>query len=275
LGLDVSCLWRKAQEEFVAGELQGRSIIVTGGSKGMGRAFVERLLQAGANVACFARPSPELEALKLLAGERLLVVNCDVSQSAAVNESVQQVASRFGAIDALINNAAIFQPFLIETATDAQIEQHVSTNILGPIWCIRASIEHLRASNGQIISISSESVRQPFPYLSVYAATKGALEVFSAAIREELRDQGIRVSVLRSGAVAGSSGGAGWDPDIAKEFFEKIQRTGHAAMAGIPVSQATMAEALLLLLTLPKDVNIDLLEARGARAGLVTDHLTG
>lgn len=255
-------------------QIRGKSIIITGGSKGMGRAFVERLVAAGANVACLARKSSELEALRARPEANLLALDCDVSRSEEVNAAVAATAGRFGGIDVLVNNAAVFFPFLLENAKNEDVERHIAINVLGPIWCIRAATPHLRKSRGQIISISSESVRNPFPYLSVYAASKGALEVLSAGMREELREAGIRVTVLRSGAVAGSSGGAAsWDPVMAREFFTTIQRTGHAAMAGVPASQASMTDALCTLLSLPADVNIDLLEARGAAAGLVTDHV--
>ncbi len=248
-------------------------VLVTGASKGMGRAFVEGLSKKGARVACIARASVELEELKALANPNILVIPCDVTSSANVTKAVEQCVSVFGRLDAVIHNAAIFHPFKLESASDKQIEQHFSTNVFGPIWLTRAAIPHLKKSKGQLVSISSESVRNPFPYLSVYASTKAALETFSTAMREELRADGIRVTVLRSGAVEGSTGGEFWDPVVANEFFESIQRSGHAAMAGVPAKQASMTQALLNVLNLPSDVNVDLLEIRGADAGMVTDHV--
>jgi short-subunit dehydrogenase len=129
---------------------------------------------------------------------------------------------------------------------------------------MRSAIPHLRRSRGHILSISSESVRLPFPYLSVYAATKGGLEVLSAAIRDEVRADGIRVTVLRSGSVSGSTGGRDWDPEITQTFFATIQQTGHAAFTGDAATPESMAKALVSVLCLPEDVNVDFLEVRAS-----------
>lgn len=244
--------------------LQGKIGIVTGASRGMGRHFVAGLVEAGAKIACFARPSPELDALGEEFGDAVATFDCDVVSPDAVDEAVAQAVARFGRIDFLVNNAAIFHPFKLEKASNAQVEQHVAINLLGPIWCIRACIPHLRASRGQIVSISSESVRMPYPFLSVYAATKGGLEVLSTALREELREDGIKVTTLRSGSVSGGSGGREWDPVTAADFFATIQRTGHAAFAGNPALPESMTKALVATLSLPADVNVDFLEVRAA-----------
>jgi NAD(P)-dependent dehydrogenase (short-subunit alcohol dehydrogenase family) len=250
------------------GLLDGRVAIVTGGSKGMGRHFVQALVKAGAKVACLARPSVELDAVRAELGDAVLALPCDVSSSMQVNAAVEAAVATFGKLDILVNNAAIFHPFLIEKATDSQIRQHIGLNIEGVMWLSRAAIPHLRKTQGQIVSISSESVRHPFPMLSVYAATKAAIEVFSQALRDELRSDNIRVSILRSGSVAGGTGGATWPEGIAEVFYKKILETGHAHMAGEAASPDSMAKALLAVLTLPADISPDLIEVRAARSGI-------
>jgi meso-butanediol dehydrogenase/(S,S)-butanediol dehydrogenase/diacetyl reductase len=246
--------------------LAGKVAVVTGASKGMGSHFVDALVGAGARVACLARASAELDAVVAKHGDNAAGFACDVSSVTAVDAAVAAAVTHFGAIDILVNNAAIFYPFLLEESTPEQVERHVGVNLLGPIWCIRACIPHLRASRGQIVTISSESVRMPFPFLTVYAATKAAVETLSQGLRDELREHGIRVSVLRSGSVAGGTGGAGWDREVAQRFFETIQRTGHAAFTGDFTQPQTMAATLVAVLSLPNDVNIDLIEARSAFA---------
>ena len=178
--------------------LENKVAIVTGGSKGMGRHFVDALVAAGARVASFARSSAENTALEKEYGANAAIA-CDVSDPDQVNAAVAETIARFGRIDALINNAAIFDLFRLENATDAQIRASVEINLLGPLWCIRAATPHLCETRGHILSISSESVRMPFPYLSVYAATKAAVETLGTAMRDELRDKGVRVTTLRSG----------------------------------------------------------------------------
>lgn len=242
----------------------GKRGIVTGASRGMGRHFVETLVARGAHVACLARASMELDALATEFGEAVVPIACDVADPASVAAAVDRAANALGRLDFLVNNAAIFHPFKLADARDEQIQQHLAVNIAGPAYCMRAAIPHLRASKGQIVSISSESVRMPFPYLSIYAATKAALETLSAAMRDELREDSIRVTVLRSGSVKGGSGSREWDPVVTQEFFQTITRTGHAAFTGKAASPQSMAEALVSVLALPPDINIDLIEVRAA-----------
>lgn len=244
--------------------LQGKVGIVTGGSKGMGRHFIRTLTKAGAKIACLARPSPECDTLAEEHGGDVLVVPCDVQQMDQVDRAVAQTVEHFGKLDFLVNNAAIFHPFRLEDARPEQIERHVAVNLVGPMWCIRAATPHLRTSKGHIVSVSSESVRMPFPYLSVYAATKSGLETLTTAMRDELREAGIRATILRAGSVAGGSGSVDWEPEAAQAFMATIQRTGHAKFSGAAASPETMAQALLNVLSLPTDVNVDLIEVRGA-----------
>ena len=248
--------------------LDQKVAIVTGGSKGMGRHFVGALVEAGARVACLARQSPELDGVRADFGDAVLPIACDVSSPSAVNAAVAATVAQFGRLDIVVNNAAIYHPFAMETATDEQVDRHVDLNIKGVMWLSRAAIPHLRKTQGQIVSISSESVRRPFPMLSVYGATKAAIETFSEALRDELRSENIRVSVLRSGSVAGGSGGEGWPEGAVEAFYKKIMETGHAHMAGQAATPESMAKALLAIVTLPTDVSVDLIEVRAARAGI-------
>ena len=246
-------------------QLQGKVAVVTGASKGLGSHCVDALIAAGARVACLARASAELDAVAARHGDRAAFV-CDVADSQQVDAAIADAVNHFGRIDLLVNNAAIFRPFLLEESSVRDVEQHVSVNLLGPIWCIRAAIPHLRKTRGQVITISSESVRMPFPYLTVYAATKAAVEILSQGLRDELRSDGIRVSVLRSGSVAGGTGGESWDAAVAERFFAKIQETGHASFTGDFAEPTSMAQTLVAMASLPDDVNLDLVEARATRA---------
>jgi NADP-dependent 3-hydroxy acid dehydrogenase YdfG len=249
-------------------DTENKAAIVTGASKGMGRHFVAALVEAGWNVAALARPSEELRSLEPEFGARVTAIGCDVADAGQVAGAVAKAVQWSGRLDLLVNNAAVFHPFMLEAARDADIAQHIGTNLTGILWLVRAAIPHLRATQGQIVSISSESVITPFPMLTVYAATKAAVETLSAGLREELKADGIRVSVLRSGSVAGSAGGAAWDPETAQAFYKKIVETGHAARSGEPASPESMAKALLAIVSLPRDVSADLIELRAARVGV-------
>jgi short-subunit dehydrogenase len=133
---------------------------------------------------------------------------------------------------------------------------------------IRAAIPHLRRTQGQVITMSSESVTHPFPMLATYAATKAAVETLSSALADELRADGIRVTVLRSGSVSGSSGGDNWNAAATQAFYTKIMETGHAQMAGEAASPESMAEALIAVATLPAELCPRLFDVRAAFAGI-------
>ncbi|PKB14361.1 NADP-dependent 3-hydroxy acid dehydrogenase YdfG [Novosphingobium kunmingense] len=250
------------------GELAGKVAVVSGASKGMGRHFVAALIGAGMKVAALARPSPQLDSLEGEHGDRVLAIGCDVASPDAVNAAIANAADHFGRIDVLVNNAAVFHPFAFADGSDEIIRQHVEINLLGVSWLIRAAIPHLKATQGQIVSISSESVNLPFPMLALYAATKAAVETLSAGLRDELRSDAIRVTVLRSGSVSGGSGGDGWSDATRQAFFAKIVETGHAAMSGSPATPQSMAKALIATLELPRDISVDLIEVRAAQEGM-------
>ena len=237
--------------------------MVTGASRGLGRALAISLAEAGARVALLARPSPELTAVETEIGrERGAAVACDVADPGSVNRAIAQAVEIFGGIDILINNAAIYSLGKIETISDADIHDQLAIDLAGPIYCVRAVIPHLRArGGGDIVNLSSESVRMPFPYLGVYAAAKAGVEVFSQALQAELREDRIRVSVLRAGRMAHTDGQRGWDPAMQAAFFATIEKSGHAALGGNAAAAASsMVGAILSILCLPRDVQAELVE---------------
>lgn len=248
--------------------LVGQVAVVTGASKGMGRHFVAALVAAGAKVACLARPSEELDALAAAFGDSVLPIACDVVSPGAVNAAIALTAAHFGRIDVVVANAAVYHPFAFEAADDDMIRSHVDINILGVAWLIRAAIPHLRATRGQVIAISSESVNRPFPMLALYAATKAAVETLCHGLRDELRSEGIRITILRSGSVRGGSGGKAWSQETVAAFYKKIVETGHASMTGEGASPQSMAQALLSVIGLPVDIGVDLIEVRAAQVGV-------
>lgn len=243
-------------------KLAGRRAIVTGASRGLGSVFARTLADAGVRVTALARPSPALDSFAG-AHPHILTLPCDVSDPDQVNRAFAQSAERQGRPDILINNAALCLLHRIEEATDADARSEVEVNLLGPLWCGRAAIPYMReAGRGDIVNVSSESVRLPFPYLSIYAATKAALETLSEGLRNELRGDRIRVTVLRSGSVAGGEISRNWPQDRMRQFLETIQKSGHAAFTGQAISPETTATALIDFLSLPAEANVDLIEVR-------------
>ena len=246
-----------------ADDLSGKVAVITGASKGIGRTMARALVAAGARVAVLARRSPELEQIAAELGETSQAIACDVSDPAQVRDAMARAAERFGRIDVLVNNAALCEPHLVEKSSDQQIRAEIGVNLMGPIFCAREAIPHLKkAGGGHIVNVSSESVRMPFPYLSVYVATKGGLEAFSAGLRTELRADGVRVTVLRLGNVGETSIIDNWADPVKSEYFAHITKSGHLTFVGGLSRPSSIAQALVNVLTLPEDVNVDLVEIR-------------
>jgi NAD(P)-dependent dehydrogenase (short-subunit alcohol dehydrogenase family) len=244
-------------------ELDQKVAVVTGASKGIGRAMARSLVAAGARVALLARPSAALNEAGNELGAAALPVACDVSDPDQVRQAIGRVAEHFGRLDILINNAALCEPHRVAQTSDDRIRAEIGVNLLGPIFCCREAIPHLdRSGNGHIVNVSSESVRMPFPYLAIYGATKGGLETFSAGLRSELLAQRIRVSVLRLGNVGETNILDSWPTAVAAEYFAHIRASGHLAMVGPTCTPQSVARALIDILRLPDDVNADLYEVR-------------
>jgi len=240
--------------------LQGRVYAITGGSKGMGLRYARALNAEGAHVAILARPSAALDAVAAEIPEAL-ALPCDVANLDDVKRAFAAIKDRHGKLHGLINNAGSCLPHTIADATDQEIHSQVGTNLLGPIYTVRAAVPlMIAAGGGDIINVSSESVRIPFPLLALYAATKAGLESLTQGLRQELRPHGIRVMALRVGQVSESSLGTHWQPDRAVEFSQAIVDAG--VKDNVPMSPETTASMVLHVLRMPREANVDLMELR-------------
>jgi meso-butanediol dehydrogenase / (S,S)-butanediol dehydrogenase / diacetyl reductase len=231
-------------------------IVITGAGKGLGRALARRLAADGEQVVLLARTQAKIEKVAAEIGVRAMAVACDVGSPDSVRAAFAAIAKRHPEIHVLINNAGIYEPFMIEEARDEQILASLSTNLAGPVFCTRAAIP-LLPRGGHIINVSSESVAEPFFMHSLYRSTKAGLEKFSEAMSRELAPRGIRVSVVRAGAMMDEDSVMNLEPDVRRRFVE-----GNIA-AGIdfrvrPISPfASVTNAFRALIDLPQDVHAD------------------
>lgn len=243
--------------------LEGRVAIVTGASRGLGRALAGALVKAGSQVALLARPGPSLDEAAHALGSSALACACDIRSPEAVSEAVARTAAHFGRIDALINNAAACMVNVIESIPDEDVRAEIETNVLAPIWCSRAVIPHMRAAGGgDIVNISSASVAAPTQFMTTYAATKAALECFSTGLRNELRPDGIRVTVVRSGAMA-TSIVESWSERQKKMFFDSYAASSAQADIGGMIDPSITAERIVQLLQLPREATSRLVDISG------------
>ena len=245
--------------------LEGRVAIVTGASRGIGFAIAAALAEAGARVALLARQEARLREAAAKLGANALAVPADVREPGSVRRAFEIVARELGGLDVLVNNAAVAWPRTLERASEAELAAMIGTNLMGPLHCMRAAIPLMRArGGGEIVNLSSESVRHPFPLLGIYAAGKAALETLSYAVKRELNAEGIRVTLLRSGAAATAGFAESWSGEELAFAMRLWQEGGYLQFIGTPMPPEVIAESVLHALTRPKGASVDLLEIRSA-----------
>ena len=176
--------------------------VVSGGSRGLGLAVVERLLERGDHVATFSRSgSDRLAELGVRHPGRLHAETLDAADAPALQGFVSRVASAFGSIDHCIANAAIAHEGVLATVTDAEIDAMLAVNLRGSIVLVREVVRQMlvRAERPSITLVSSVVASRGSPGLAVYAATKAGLEGFARCLARELGPRGIRVNAVAPG----------------------------------------------------------------------------
>ncbi|HLX48652.1 MAG TPA: SDR family oxidoreductase [Streptosporangiaceae bacterium] len=185
--------------------LADRAVIVTGASRGIGRAISRRLASAGARVAGFARDCEQLKQTGLLVaaeGGTFLPWVVDVTDAAAVAKAVTEVEGELGRIDVLVNNAAACLRGGLTELPVEDCDAMITSNVNSVVYCCRSVWEPMRAQGGGvIINVSSLSATVSSPGFSVYGATKGFVNTFTATLAAEGRKAGIRVYAIAPGYV--------------------------------------------------------------------------
>ena len=178
-------------------------IVISGGSRGLGQAFVKRLLEQGHSVATFSRSTtPFVE--QLIAdeqtAERFYYESFDAANGEAIRKFVRSVHQKFGRIDALVNNAAIARDGVLALANEEQIEQMLDVNLKGTLLLTKeCSRLMLLAGQGNIINVSSIIGERGFSGLSTYAATKAGMLGMTRALARELGPRNIRCNAIAPG----------------------------------------------------------------------------
>lgn len=189
------------------GRLEGRTAIVTGAGKGLGRAFCKRLAEEGANIVAITRSDMEgLEKTALdvkLAGREALIARVDVTSEEETLALAERVVERFGRIDALVNNAAYYFGVTRTAFTDIPVEQWdrmMDTNVKGPWLCARAVFPHMKQlGKGKIINLASEVFFTGSQGFAHYVASKGGVIGLTRALAIELGPHGICINAVAPG----------------------------------------------------------------------------
>lgn len=226
--------------------LKGKSALITGGACRIGRDIALALGRAGANVAITYRTSqPEAEqaAREIEAmGSGALAIECDVRSEASVRQAVAAVAAKFGRLDLLVNNAALFESVALETLSLERWDAVFETNTRGPFLVAREALAHLRARHGRIVNIGSLGGMHAWAGHAHYCASKAALHMLTQTMAKAFAPK-VSVNCVAPGWIEfAETEGAGESIGDARRFAARtpMQRNGRAA---------DVAEAVLFFAT--------------------------
>ena len=185
--------------------LAGKVAVITGGAAGIGFAYARRFLAEGARVVLADVADPVAAAGKLGAVDRALGVRTDVSDTASVRAMVDAAVGRFGRIDVLVNNAAVFatlEPRPFEDIPEAEWDRVMAVNVKGVWTCARAVVPVMRAQGGgRIVNVASAIVAKGTALLMHYVTSKGAVVAMTRALARELGPSGITVNAVAPGLI--------------------------------------------------------------------------
>jgi NAD(P)-dependent dehydrogenase (short-subunit alcohol dehydrogenase family) len=182
-------------------DLNGKTVLITGGSRGLGLVMAREFAREGARLVLCARDETELHRARTdLEGFDVMTVPCDVTDKQAVTEMIERVSARFGGVDVLVNNAGVIQVGPIEVMTPEDFEITMQAHFWGPLNTILAVLPSMRAKkSGRIVNISSVGGKVSVPHLVPYSASKFALVGLSKGLRTELMKDGIKVTTVCPG----------------------------------------------------------------------------
>ena len=184
--------------------VSGKTVMITGASRGIGEAAARIFAEAGANVVLAARGLDRIAAIAGEIGDRALAVPCDVSDFAAVEAAVAKAAEAFGPIDILINNAGALDPIAHLSVSDPKAWGHViDINLKGVYYGMRAVLPGMiERGSGTILTVSSGAAHGPVEAWSHYCASKAGAAMLTRMVDKENRQDGIRAMGLSPGTVA-------------------------------------------------------------------------
>jgi short-subunit dehydrogenase len=184
-------------------DLRDKTVLITGGSRGLGLVMAREFARHGARLALCARDEEELERARLdleRFGVEVMVVRCDVRNRQEVNDMVAAVNARFGNVDVLVNNAGVIQVGPLEVMTEEDFEQAMQAHFWAPLNTIMAVLPSMRQrKSGRIVNITSIGGKVAVPHLVPYSASKFALVGLSKGLRAELMKDGISVTTVCPG----------------------------------------------------------------------------
>jgi len=212
-------------------KLEGKIALITGGSRGIGAAIAKRLAADGAKVAITYTKGADAAASVIKeierAGGKAIAIQADAADAGAGKAAVEKTVAAFGRLDVLVNNAGTAVPKTFEETTLEEMDRVLDINVRGVFVATQAALKHMK-SGGRIIMIGSAlGERVVVPGLVPYAATKGAVKIFTQALSREVGSRGITVNNVQPGPIDTELNPAAGDWAVPQKAATALNRYGH------------------------------------------------
>jgi len=212
-------------------QLEGKVALITGGSRGIGAAIAKRLASDGANVAITYAKGADAAASVLKeiegAGGMAIAIQADAADADASNAAVEKTVAAFGRLDVLVNNVGTAIPKSFAETTLEELDRLIDVNVRGTLVATQAALKHMK-NGGRIIMIgSSVGERVMVPGLVPYAATKGAVKMFTQGLSREVGSRGITVNNVQPGPIDTDLNPAAGDWAVPQKAATALDRYGH------------------------------------------------
>jgi 3-oxoacyl-[acyl-carrier protein] reductase len=212
-------------------QLEGKTALITGGSRGIGAAIAKRLAADGADVAITYTKGADAAAAVVKeierGGRKAIAIQADATDADAVEAAVERTVATFGRLDVLVNNAGTAIPKSFEETTLEELNRLIDINVRGTFVTTQAALKHMK-SGGRIIMIGSAvGERVMVPGLVPYSATKGAVKMFSQGLSREVGSRGITVNNIQPGPIDTELNPAAGEWAVPQKAVTALDRYGH------------------------------------------------
>jgi NADP-dependent 3-hydroxy acid dehydrogenase YdfG len=236
----------------MTGRLNGKVAVVTGASSGIGEATVRALCAEGASVVAGARRKERLDGLVegiSRDGGNAIAVECDVTDERQAHALIERAIEEFGRIDILVNNAGVMLLSKVEKGLSDEWRRMFDVNVLGLLYATDAAVGTMkRQGSGHIVNVSSVAGRKTRPTGGVYSGTKFAVNAISEALRQELLEDGVRVTMVEPGAVA---------TELTDHITDEEVREGLKQRRIEPLQSEDIANAIAYAVGQPQRVSVN------------------
>ena len=236
----------------MAGSLEGRRILITGASSGIGEATAEAIVAEGGAVALGARRKDRLDDLAGRLDGTAVAIEADIADEQQSERLVASATEQLGGLDGLVNNAGVMLLGLIQGADTSEWRKMVDVNLLGLLYCTNAALPVMReGGGGDVVNVASVAGRQANMGSAVYNMTKWGVVGFSEALRQEGMHIGVRVTCIEPGFVETELQGHNTNPMVV-EATEKFRES-----IGTVLEASDIADAIVYALAQPTHVSVN------------------